>query len=179
MWNAKNKIDLIIEVWEKLDCENVGSPEIEAITEVVRGVYGDSAVDSPMKIARLLADEGAELRHSEIMNLFIEYASDRPYTAEFRNIYRFDTMPRAISSLRALENLRRKFTANGDKEGLRLIRERTIEAKKELVSKSASPEGREIAGWITIWLQTPEVFESWLALRKRSSSFKEAFGEEF
>lgn len=179
MWNAKNKIDLIIEVWEKLDCESVGTAEIEAITKVVRGIYGDSAVDSPMKIARLLADEGAELRHSEIMNLYIEYASDRPYTAEFRNIYKFDTMPRAVSSLRDLENLRRKFLTDKDKEGLRLIRERTIEAKKEVVKRTSSPEGLEIAEWITIWLQTPDAFENWLSLRKRSSAFKETFGEEF
>ena len=39
-----------------------------------------------MKIARLLADEGAELRHSEIMELYVERASDRPYDAAFRNL---------------------------------------------------------------------------------------------
>jgi len=31
MWLSRNKNDLIIEVWEKLDCENVGAAEIEAI----------------------------------------------------------------------------------------------------------------------------------------------------
>ena len=36
MWQAKNKRDLMIEVWEKLDCESVGSTEVEAIEEVVR-----------------------------------------------------------------------------------------------------------------------------------------------
>ena len=49
MWQAKNKRDLMIEVWEKLDCESVGSVEIEAIEEVVRDVYGESAVESPMR----------------------------------------------------------------------------------------------------------------------------------
>ena len=71
-WQAKNKRDLIIEVWEKLDCESIGAEEIRSVEEVVRDVYGHSAVESPMLIARLLADEGAELRHSEIMNLFEE-----------------------------------------------------------------------------------------------------------
>lgn len=36
MWNSRTKIDLIIEVWEKLDCESVGAREIEAIETVVR-----------------------------------------------------------------------------------------------------------------------------------------------
>ena len=31
MYDARNKTDLIIEVWERLDCESVGRKEIEAI----------------------------------------------------------------------------------------------------------------------------------------------------
>ena len=70
MWNSRNKTELIIEVWEKLDCESVGAAEIEAIETAVDEIFGKPAIDSPMKIARLLADEGAELRHSEIMELY-------------------------------------------------------------------------------------------------------------
>jgi hypothetical protein len=81
MWNARNKNDLIIEVWEKLDCESVGADEIRAIEIAVEDVFGKPAVDPPMMIARLLADEGAELRHSEIMALHVERAEDRPYDA--------------------------------------------------------------------------------------------------
>ena len=65
MWLSRTKNDLLIEVWEKLDCESIGASEIEAIETVVRDQYGEAAVESPMVIARLLADEGAELRHSE------------------------------------------------------------------------------------------------------------------
>ncbi len=86
MFDARNKNDLIIEVWEKLDCESVGASEMIAMEEAVLGQYGKSAVDSPMIIARLLADEGADLRHSEIMQLYVERHSDLPYEAAFRNI---------------------------------------------------------------------------------------------
>lgn len=174
MWQSKNKRDLMIEVWEELDCENVGRAEIEAIEEVVRDVYGEQAVESPMKIARLLADEGAELRHSEIMSLFVERYEAEPYTAEFRNIFRLGSLRNTLSSIRRLENLRRKFASDNDKEGLRLIKERTVNAKRELTQ---TPVDRELAQWLTIWLQTPEAFESWLLLRKRSADFKERFGE--
>lgn len=171
-WQAKNKRDLIIEVWEKLDCDSVGAAEIRAVEEVVRDVYGKSAVESPMVIARMLADEGAELRHSEIMNLFVERYEEKPYTAEFRNILKLGSLLSAESSIRRLENLRKKFAADKDKEGLRQVRERTIAAKKEL---NKTPVQAEIAQWLTVWLQTPEAFESWLALRKRSKEFREKF----
>lgn len=174
MWEAKNSRDLMIEVWEKLDCESVGANEIEAIETAVESVYGPSAVESPMKIARLLADEGAELRHSEIMELFVRRYESRPYTAEFRNILKLTSLRSTLASVRNLENLRRKFAADGDKEGLRLIRERVIAAKKDL---TASPMEREIAEWLTVWLQTPEAFETWASLRQRSADFQTRFSE--
>ena len=173
-WQSKNKRDLIIEVWEKLDCENVGANEIRAVEEVVRDVYGASAVESPMLIARLLADEGAELRHSEIMDLFVERYEEKPYTAEFRNIMKLGSLQSALSSIRRAENLRKKFVADKDKEGLRQLREHTIAAKKEMKKTS---EQTEIVQWLTVWLQTPEAFENWVALRKRSPEFTKIFGE--
>lgn len=175
MWQAKNKRDLMIEVWEKLDCESVGSVEIEAIEEVVRDVYGEPAVESPMRIARLLADEGAELRHSEIMELYVRRYEARPYTAEFRNILKTGSLRQTLSSIRNLENLRKKFVAEGDKNGLRLIRERVIEAKKKLM---ATPMEKEMAEWLTVWLQTPDAFETWVSLRQRSADFRTRFGDD-
>ena len=65
MLKSRTKNDLMIEVWETLDCENVGAKEIIAIEKAVRERFGEAAVDSPMVIARLLADEGAELRSEE------------------------------------------------------------------------------------------------------------------
>lgn len=175
MWQAKNKLDLMIEVWEKLDCESVGSVEIEAIADVVRDVYGDSAVESPMRIARLLADEGADLRHSEIMELHVQRYEAQPYSAEFRNILKTGSFRQTLASIRNLDNLRKKFLTDGDKSGLRLIRERVIEAKKKL---TATPMETEIVEWLTIWLQTPDAFETWVSLRQRSADFKSKFGED-
>ena len=183
MWESKTKHDLMIEVWERLDCESIGSAEIEAIEEVVRDVLGEQAVESPMKIARLLADEGAELRHSEIMELHVRRYEAKPYTAEFRNILKTGSFSQALSSIRNPShtsataggaNLRKKFLSEGDKNGIRLIRERVIEAKKKL---TVTAEEAEIAEWLTVWLQTPDAFDTWVSLRQRSADFRERFGE--
>ena len=175
-WKARNKTDLMIEVWEKLDCESVGAPEIESIETVVADVYGNAAVESPMRIARLLADEGAELRHSEIMELYVRRASVRPHAAAFENLLDASSLDAAVSSIRRMENLRLKFESESDRDGLRLLRKTAIEEKDRLRSGKNSIAA-EITEWLTLWLQAPELFENWLKLRRRSADFVSKFGE--
>ena len=173
----------MIEVWEELDCENIGAKEIISIENAIREQFGEPAVDSPMVIARLLADEGAELRHSEIMKLFLERNQETELDALFRNILNFDTFEKALASIRNLENIRKKFSEDDDREGLRLLRETALQGKKDLISKAAKGNigheselmDSEIANWLTIWLQSPDVFEGWIALRMRSPDFKKNF----
>lgn len=184
-WQSRTKTDLIIEVWEKLDCESVGAVEIEAICTVVDAEYGAAAIDPPMVIARLLADEGAVLRHAEIMRLHVARASDRPYDAALRNLVRIDDLESAVSSIRKLENLRRKYKAANDREGMRMVRDRALNAKRtaEAAAKRADIDAAErafnveIAAWISIWLQTPDIFETWLDLRRDSAEYLDKFGQ--
>ena len=186
MWKSRTKTDLIIEVWEALDCESVGAREIIDIEEAVRGRFGEGAVESPMILARLLADEGAELRHAEILALDVERRTESPYDAMFRNILRFSDFKQAANSIKNLENLRQKFLRENDKEGLRLVRETAhrgknrapMISKNEKVETAKREEKAEIAEWFTIWLQNPEIFENWVELRQNSKDFKGRFSHE-
>ena len=108
------------------------------------------------------------------MELHVRRYEAKPYTAEFRNILKTGSFSQALSSIRNLDNLRKKFSSEGDKNGIRQIRERVIEAKKKL---TGSAEEAEIAEWLTVWLQTPDAFETWVSLRQRSADFKERFGK--
>ena len=183
MWQSRTKLDLMIEVWEKLDCESVGAAEIEAIEEAVSARFGDAAVESPMHIARILADEGAALRHSEIMQLWVQRFEDQPHEAEFRNLIKTDDLDAAARSMKQVENLRKKFVSIGDKDGLRLLRDEVLEVKAELQKMSRSKKAdanhrqsiAEIAEWLTIWLQSPELFENWIKLRRNSAEYKLKF----
>ena len=176
----------MIEVWEKLDCESVGAAEIEAIEEAVSARFGDAAVESPMHIARILADEGAALRHAEIMQLWVKRFEDRPHEAEFRNLIKTDGLDAAARSIKHIENLRRKFVSLGDKEGLRLLREEVLEVKAEIQKTSKDKKakaqerqaGAEIADWLTLWLQSPELFENWIKLRRNSTEYKQKFHDQ-
>ena len=185
-WKARTKRDLIIEVWEHLDCESVGAVELEEIARAVQERFGEGAVESPTSMARLLADEGAELRHAEVLELDAKWRSADPYEAMFRNVLKFADFQQAASSLRNLENLRRKFARSNDQRGLRRVRETGLKGKQraQMIAGNRNVDARkreekaEIAEWFTIWLQQPEIFQDWLELRRRSPEFRTRFVSE-
>lgn len=184
MWKARTKDELIIEVWEFLDCESVGAEEIIKIEEAVIEKFGEFAVDSPMATARKLADEGAELRHPEIMSLHVKRFMQHTEMAEERGVGKFDSLRGALLAIRNLENMRRRHRQADDKNGLRHCRQIALDAKRAALQKAAANnvppskrfENEEIAHWITIWLQTPDAFDDWVSLRMQTPEFRERFG---
>ena len=185
-WKARTKRELMIEVWERLDCESVGAEELSAVMEAVRGRFGEGAVESPASVARLLADEGAELRHAEVLEMDARWRTRDPYEAAFRNVLKFSNFAEAAASIKRLTNLRRQFMRVKDKEGLRRVNETVLKGKQraqmiarnESVNERKRAEKEEIAQWFTVWLQQPEIFDDWLSLRRRSKDFRARFGEE-
>ncbi|HEX8127823.1 MAG TPA: hypothetical protein VF527_01895 [Pyrinomonadaceae bacterium] len=185
MWRARTKHDLMIEVWEHLDCETVGARELEAIAAAVRERFGEGAEESPAIVARLLADEGAELRHAEVLEMDARWRSADPYDAMFRNVLKFSNFEEAAASIKRLDNLRLQFKRKKDAEGLRRVQETVLKGKQraQMIARNATvneqkrAEKEEIAEWFTVWLRQPEIFEDWLHLRRRAKDFRERFGE--
>ncbi|MBX3281038.1 MAG: hypothetical protein KF756_01035 [Acidobacteria bacterium] len=184
MWASRTKDELVIEVWEKLDCESVGRSEIEAIETAVEGVFGAGAVDPPMVLARFLSDEGAHLRHSEIMQLYLERAGANAFDIALRNASDLTTLSTALASIKRLDNLRKKLAAENDRSGLNELKQAVLEFRSELQEQAADPRSphevqlrtAEIDEWLSHWLRTPEIFFSWVDLRQNSPDFKEKFG---
>lgn len=185
MWKSRSKEDLVIEVWEALDCESVGAREVVAIENEVREVFGENAIDMPMRTARILADEGAELRHSEILELDVKRRTDNPFEQFFKTIFTTTDLEGTLASIRKIDDLRRRLEAEKEKEILRTLRESAIAAKERCKSASsdrvsgarAQAEAAEAAQWLTIWLESPEVFEHWISLRRASDDFRKRFPE--
>ncbi|HEX8336445.1 MAG TPA: hypothetical protein VF621_06925 [Pyrinomonadaceae bacterium] len=184
-WQSRTKRELMIEVWEHLDCESVGAKELEAVREAVRERFGEGAVESPARVARVLADEGAELRHAEVLEMDARWRTQDPYDAVFRNVLKFSTFEEAAASIRRLDNLRKQFRRKGDKEGLRRVQETVLKGKQraQMIARNQSVNERkraekaEMAEWFTVWLNQPEIFEDWLALRLTSKDFRARFQE--
>ncbi len=184
-WKSRTKRDLMIEVWEHLDCESVGAREVEAVMEAVREKFGEGGVESPARTARVLADEGAELRHAEVLEADARWRTADPYEAMFRNVLKFATFDEAAASLRRLDNLRREFKRRNDREGLRRVTDTVLKGKQraqmisrnQAVNERKRAEKSEIAEWFAVWLRQPEIFEDWLHLRRRSPDFRKQFTE--
>jgi hypothetical protein len=134
-------------------------------------------------IARLLADEGAELRHAEVLELDARQRAADPYEAMFRNVLKFSSFADAANSIRRLHNLRKQFKRTGDKEGLRRVNETVLKGRRraEMIARNQKVDERkraekaEIAEWFAVWLRQPDIFEEWLILRQRSQEFRELF----
>ena len=173
MWDSKSKRDLIIEVWEKLDCEDVGRIEIEAIETAIAGSFGLTSTDTPMRLARLLADEGAVLRHSEILELDVERrtaAQDLPLISAPLEL---DTPESALDSIRQMDLLRQKLQGRGADDSVKSLRQKAQKSRETMIRTAANtnkPESarrhaHEMAEWLSIWLASPDVFDSWISAR--------------
>ena len=178
-WQARTKQDLIIEVWEYLDCESVGAHELKQIQDAISRRFGDGAVESPAAIARTLADEGAVLRHPEVLDYDTEWRQDFLMQEIPQDQFDFSSLERAADSLRAINLLRKKLHSDSDQKRLLALRELAIKYKQEvhlvahskIVEERNRLEAKEICYWLTIWLQDPDIFEDWFSLRRRSPEF--------
>jgi hypothetical protein len=181
---TQTKRDLMIEVWESLDCESIGANELQEIQRVTREKFGAGAVESPAAIARALSDEGAVLRHPEVLECDARWREQNSGEAMFQDGLNFGDLAESFAWIQKLESRRSKLAFDSDEPGLgrlravvRKIREDCLlVARSEIVDEPRRMAAAEIAQWLGIWLKQPEIFPDWLDLRKRSSDFVKSFG---
>lgn len=178
------KQDLMIAVWEELDCESVGARELEQIQMRVSEHFGQSAVDSPATIARLLADEGANLRHPEVIVFDVQWRTSK-LEKKPDHIFSFANLAEASEQAIKIEVARRELRAHEDQPGQQELEDFVVKIRDDYELLSTSPvveenvraELGEVSTWLTIWLRTPELFLDWLELRLSSPEFQEKFGK--
>jgi hypothetical protein len=180
--SAKNrkpetKQRIIIELWEQTGKESAGETELGIIQEALLSRFGAS--ESPASIARILADEGVPLQHPKILEADSRWRLEQTTALFSSEELNFATMAAASEWVEKVESLHRKL--EGDAARLRL---RTlvlqIKGELELVAVSTATEkdrqfAQEVAQWLTVWLQNPQIFAEWLSLRRSTVAFKERF----
>ena len=185
-WNSRTKHDLIIEVWEDLDCESVGARELEQIQRALREKFGAGAAESPATIARTVADEGAVLRHPEVFAYDVKWREQNLEKWVFRDGLDFSDLSLAFASVVRLEEKRLQLQVDNEATGLKELRDIVVASRKDLLLKARSKiinggvrgQLQEISQWLTVWLQSPELFSDWLDLRRRSPEFRKKFSED-
>ena len=105
---------------------------------------------------------------------------EQPYSDDLKGILKFSDFGEAEKTIRNLEKLCCKYEKTRDKKGMEYCRRIALLGRKrsELISRNKRVElqkrleKREIAEWFRIWLETPALFDDWLALRKQTVDFK-------
>ena len=183
-WQSRTKRDLIIEVWEALDCESVGARELEQIQQVLGEELGLGGVESPGAIARVVADEGAALRHPEVFECDLKWREAK--LSATSNKLDFASLKAALESFSEVEIRRGELAEKEDDGGLQRLREdiqrarqdSLLIARSKIVSDSQRAEAKETSEWLRVWLVAPELFRDWLELRMRSEGFQKTFGRD-
>jgi hypothetical protein len=106
---------------------------------------------------------------------------ESPYREALKDVLVFATFAQAESTIRTLENLCRKYRSLSDKKGVEYCRQVALLGKHraELISRNhrvSLPkrlQKQEMAHWFRIWLETPDLFEDWLSMRKSTEEFQE------
>ena len=180
----------IVSAWGRLDTASIGTDELLRIQQAIREAFGEHAVESPATIARELADEGAELRHPEIIECDARWREARidKQRNTFSTVSALQTIERlrlkqAESLIKRLERLRGRLERKPDDSLLAELKSLAIGARQAAVSRvkdtslpiDVRHEQAEIAEWLRVWLETPKLFQQWVELRKSSAAFKEKF----
>ena len=186
---ARTKRGLIIEAWDGLGRAMVGESELREIQRLVRSQFGAGADESPAAIARVLADEGAELRHPEVIEFDARWreAKIEKDSGQLKGLDELLAgkplrLRKAEALIKKLERLRQR-AENDDQSAARQARSMAIGVRQtaELLAKDKElnelqrAEQTEIAEWFKVWIQTPMLFADWLELRRRSPEFRKKF----
>lgn len=107
------------------------------------------------------------------------------YRRLLHGVLSFKDLADAELCLARLENLRQRFLSASDKEGVDACRLVALRGRRRAEMVGRNPrvglrkrkEKKEIALWFRIWLETPEIFPEWLALRKHNEEFRRSFPE--
>lgn len=176
----RTKREMVIEIYDREAMGEVTAREIAQINQGLVAEFGEGGAMTPAEIARILADEDLPVRFDQI------FAMSRPferYEHIFDDVLHCETLEAAEASIRRLDHFSRKFQRLGDRRGMRFARELAIKGKRQATSLSERAtlneyqraEQAEIAQWLTVWIQTPNLFDQWLELRKSAPEFKRTF----
>jgi hypothetical protein len=108
-----------------------------------------------------------------------------PYDRIFEGLLAFGTLAETEETIRKLEELRQRFLQFSDKRGVEYCRRVGVagRTRAEMIARNrrVSPEKRlqkqEAALWFRIWLETPELFDDWLVLRRQTAEFRRLVAE--
>src|SRR5713226_7100369 len=168
---------LILEIARGLAAPRFTPAEVEQIRRRLIARQGAAGKTSPDYIAGVLETAGLRVVWSTRAD------TEGRYEEEFRDLLRFASLEEAEMCLVRLDELLRKFRAEGERAAAERVLEvaRLGRRRAEMIARNPKVEARkraekdEVMHWFKIWLDTPDAFFDWLELRKQSAEFQQRF----
>ena len=180
--DAATKKELILEAARGLEKPRFTPAEIEQIRrQLIAHLGPTNGKTSPDYIVSVLKEAGMRVVWST------QTDAEDLYEEEFSDLLHFSTFTDAEMCLVRLDELFRKFMAEGERHAAERVREiaRLGRRRAEMISHNHKVEAEkraekeEMAHWFGIWLETPDAFFDWLEVRKQSPDFKKRFPRAF
>lgn len=177
-----SKKELIIEAARVMEKSRFTPAEIEQIRrQLISHLGAANGKTSTDYIVSVLEEAGMRVVWST------QSDTEGKYEEEFTDLLHFSSFTEAEMCLVRLDELLRKFAAEGQRQATERVREvaRLGRRRAEMISRNHKVEAEnraqkeEVAHWFGIWLETPDAFFDWLDVRKRSPDFQKKFPRAF
>lgn len=173
----KTKKSLILETAREINVQKWTPAEIDQLRRRLLAEHGEAGKTGSDYIADVLKDAG----HKVLLTL--QQEAEEMYEEEFEDLLHFKTLEDAEVSVMRLDELMRKFRAQGEHAAVERVlnvarlgkRRAEMIARNRKVEPQKREEKLEIANWFRIWLETPDAFFDWLDVRKHSPEFRAKF----
>jgi hypothetical protein len=175
--SLKTKKALILDTAREIAATKWTAAEIEQLRRRLLAEHGEAGKTGSDYITEVLKSAGWKVVLTQ------PEEAEEEYEEEFEDLLHFKTLEDAEVSLTRLDELMRKFRAQGEKAAVERVldvarlgkRRAEMIARNNKVDAHKRAEKVEIANWFRIWLETPDAFFDWLDVRKQSPEFQEKF----
>ena len=179
--------DLILAVYDQEAMGEVTTRELALIQKALLAALGEGGAMSPAEIAQVLLSEDLPVRFNSLLARGPDGAAGHPFD-RYEELFAGRTTPTSLREAKEtilfLDRHWRQFRTTGDRTGTRYARQTARRAREYAETLAARTDNapsailhQEIAQWFAIWLQTPDLFFSWLTLRESTADFKARFPE--
>lgn len=169
----QSKKQNILKIARALSVAKFTPAEIEQVRRKLIAEHGEAAKTSGDYIASVLVDAGLRVVLSK------QADTEGRYEEQFQDLLHFSTLDEAEMCIVRLDELWRKFRAEGERAAAERVLEvaRLGRRRAEMIAHNKKVEPRkraekeEIVRWFAMWLETPDLFFDWLEVRKQSADY--------
>jgi hypothetical protein len=167
---TKTKRQFVADLLTELKFERIAAREVSEVNRQLVLQYGPGGRMSASEIGKLADEAGYDVDLLALSGM----GKDDQYAADFDHVLKFNDLRAAKKSIHAIDALFKKYRAIDDKLGeTRALQEArrgkhwaAVMSKNKKISDLKRAEKAEIAEWFGLWLRTPELFDTWIELRK-------------